>query len=315
MFFGMTYSIIGYDSSSGKMGVALQSYYYGCAPRTLVAEPGVGIVAMQMVPEAGYGKTGIEEMQGGARPREIIDRLVARDESRAIRQVAMMRFDGDAGAFTGKGCIPSSGHAIGATFSAQGAMVESENVWLAMAETFQATSGDLPGRLLAAMRAGENEGGDIRGRRAAALIVVSASRSASWVLSRPVNIRVDDNTDPLSEIERHLVLQQRMGEIELAFERALAGDVSGAIDDYRRIDAANPDDPDITMRFAIVLAMAGEIAAARKQLERMVRVHAGWSKVPDRLVAAGLLPNDPDLLEGLRPAADSPRDGISGPSR
>lgn len=302
----MTYSIIGYDKTSGKIGVVLQSYYYGCGPRTLAVEPGVGIVAMQMVPEEEYGKTGLREMQAGTQPEEIINALIANDPAVGLRQVAMVRSDGSAAAFTGAGCIPVSGHVTGAGFSAQGAMVESKSVWLAMADVFQAESGDLSKRLLSAIRAGENEGGDIRGRRAAALIVISADKSPSWVLSRPVNIRVDDHPDPLSEIQRHLDLQQRMGDIELAFERALSGDVDGSIDAYRKIATTNPDDPDVTMRFAIVLAMKQETAAAREQLSRMVRVHPGWAKVPDRLVAAGLLPDDPILLKGFTRAQSEP---------
>lgn len=295
----MTYSIVGRDSASGELGAILQSYYYGCGPRTLRASPGVGVVVMQMVPEMSYGTHGIASMADGLAPENILSELTSADSGRAMRQVAMMNSKGNAAAFTGEGCIPASGHLIGRDCCAQGAMVQSEGVWRAMVETFEATNGPLAERLINAMRAGESQGGDIRGKRAAAMLVVASTAQASWVRARPIDIRVDDHDDPLSEVERHLVLQRHMGAIELAFERGLAGDLEGAIHDYARLARVGPDDPDVTMRYAIMLAMAGDMSLAREQLHRMSRVHSGWAEVTNRLVAGGLLPNNKELLEGL----------------
>jgi hypothetical protein len=141
------------------------------------------------------------------------------------------------------------------------------------------------------MRAGENEGGDIRGPRAAAMLVVSLGPEPSWVQARPVNIRVDDSADPLGEVERHIELQRTMNEIERAFERGISGDVSGSVEDYRILAESIPDDPDLTMRYAIMLARSGDLPSAREQLRRMTRIHAGWAKVPERLVRSGMLPD------------------------
>ena len=295
----MTYSIIGRDRRTGDLGVALQSYYYGCAPRTLLAEPGVGIVVMQMIPDMMYGTRGMAQMKDGRAPAAIIQELISADPARDSRQVAMMSAGGDVAAFTGPGCIPASGHVIGEDCSAQGAMVEGEEVWQSMADAFESATGPLPERMICAMRAGESAGGDIRGKRAAAMLVVSSDEPPSWVASRPINIRVDDHPDPLAEVERHLALQRHMGAIELAFERGLGGDVEGAVDEYARIAQTEPDDPDVTMRYAIMLAKVGDIVAAREQLLRMSQVHGGWTRVTGRLVAAGLLPDDRQLLEGL----------------
>lgn len=299
----MTYSIIGRDQQSGEIGVILQSYYYGCAPRTLLAAPGVGIVVMQMVPEMRYGTEGMASMSAGLPPDKILEGLTSTDASRAMRQVAMMNVEGECAAYTGTGCIPASGHALGDNCCAQGAMVKNERVWSAMIETFERTTGDLTDRLIKAMRAGENEGGDIRGTRAAAMLTVASEVSPSWIRSRPIDIRVDDHHGPLSEVQRHLELQRHMGAVELAFERGLGGDLEGAIDDYANIATTAPDDPDVTMRYAIMLAQHGEISRAREQLIRMARVHRGWADAVQRLVTAGLLPNDSELLRDLPTAS------------
>lgn len=293
----MTYSIIAHDSKSGEMGIAIQSYYYGCAPRTVAAEPGVGVIAMQMIPEAMYGREGLKGLAEGVPPEVVLGDLIAADPRGGLRQVAMLDNAGRVAAYTGNACIPVSGHCTVDGASVQGAMVEDATVWLDTMEAFTSSTGPLADRLLAAMRAGERAGGDIRGKRTAALVIVSSRESPLWVMSRPINIRVDDNSEPLDEVERHLALQRHMGAVELAFDKGLGGDVAGAVDDFRALAASSPDDPDVTMRYGVMLAMAGDLESARVQLARMERVHSGWKKVTRRLVEAGLLPNDPRLFD------------------
>lgn len=293
----MTYSIIARDAVTGEMGMAIQSYYYGCAPRTVAAEPGVGVIAMQMIPEATYGVDGLKGLADGVPPEKLLADLLAGDAARNVRQVAMLDNTGRVAAYTGAGCIPASGHCTADGVSVQGAMVEDASVWTETMGEFETSTGPLPDRMLRAMRAGERAGGDIRGRRAAALVIVASRVFSSWVASRPINIRVDDHPDPLAEVERHLALQRHMGAVELAFERGLGGDVAGAIDDYAALARVSPDDPDVTMRYGIMLAMAGDIQAARVQLDRMESVHSGWKKVTRRLIESGLLPNDPQLIQ------------------
>ena len=298
----MTYSIIGRDPASGELGVLLASFYYGCAPRTIIAAPGAGIVVMQMVPDMRYAAVGIPRMSEGQDPKRILDDLLDEDTAKPIRQVAMLRVDGSVAVFTGEGCIPSSGHMTGRDCCAQGAMVASESVWIETVKAFEASTGRLADRLVAAMRAGEAAGGDIRGKRTAAMLVISSKVHTSWVKSRPVDIRIDDHSDPLGEVERHLAIQRHMGAIEMAFERGLSGDSAGAVDDYEQIAQAAPEDPDVTMRYAIMLAASGRIDDARQQLIKMASVHSGWAQVPARLIAANMLPDDPRLRNvlGLR---------------
>src|SRR6476659_9785078 len=134
----MTYSIIGRDDKTGDLGVLLQSFYYACGPRTILGREGVGIAVMQMVPEMSYGTNGLDMLATGVSPGETLATLVEADPTGAIRQVAYMNTQGHAAAFTGEGCIPASGHRVAENCSAQGAMVESESVWMAAAESFLA---------------------------------------------------------------------------------------------------------------------------------------------------------------------------------
>jgi uncharacterized Ntn-hydrolase superfamily protein len=253
---------------------------------------------MQMVPARWYGELGLEAMSRDKDPEVTLRELVADDPAASMRQVAMMSASGCA-VFTGSGCVPASGHKIGRDCCAQGAMVESDAVWESMVDTFETAAGPLPERLLAAMEAGEIEGGDIRGKRAAAMIVISSAARSSEAEARPIDIRVDDHRDPLTEVRRQLDIQRHMSAVEIAFEHALAGEIEHSLLEYERIAEKNPDDPDVTMRYAIVLAMAGDLAAARGQLERMARVHGGWARAIGRLVRSGLLPDNPELLHGL----------------
>lgn len=291
----MTYSIVAHDPTTGEIGVAIQSYYYGCGVRTISARPGVGVVAAQMIPDPLYTDEGLLRLAERVAPNIVIDGLTSEDPGCDSRQVAMVDVQGRVAAFTGQGCVAESGHILGNGCSAQGAMVESPRVWERMMEAYRDSTGPLAERLVSALRAGEAAGGDVRGRRAAALLVVATHESTSWPESRPFNIRVDDHADPLTELERHLVLQRSMNAIETGFVKGLMGDVPGAISAYEQLSAAMPEDPDIAMRYAVLLGMTGEIDKARDQLVKMSNVHAGWAKLPARLIESRLLPDDPRL--------------------
>lgn len=289
----MTYSIIGRDESSGEMGVAVQSFYYGCGIRTISARPGIGVVVTQMIPEALYIESGLSRMEAGEPPEVILESLLSTDPGKDTRQIAMMDAAGRVSAYTGKACVAACGQVVGENCSAQGAMVESPLVWQQVMETFMSTPGPLPERLLSALRAGEASGGDIRGRRAAAMQVVSSRHSTSWPEARPFDIRVDDHPDPLAELERNISVQRAMNSIELGFVRGLSGDLPRALKDYEDLATKFPEDPDVSMRYGILLAMAGDIDGAKARLDMMGKVHAGWSKLTGRLIAAGFLPDDP----------------------
>ena len=198
----MTYSIVGRDPETGELGVAVQSRAFNTGAACAWAEAGVGAVATQSFTERRYGPRGLALLAAGRGPREALDELLEADEDREVRQVAFVDTRGTTAAHTGESCIPHAGHLPAENVSVQGNMLRSAHVWPAMREAFQATTGTLAERLLAALDAAEAAGGDYRGRQAAGLVVVSGERDEQPSVDRVFDLRVDDHEEPLRELRR-----------------------------------------------------------------------------------------------------------------
>ncbi|HEY0385186.1 MAG TPA: DUF1028 domain-containing protein, partial [Pyrinomonadaceae bacterium] len=168
-----TFSIVARDPATGELGVAVQSHWFSVGAIVPWAEAGIGAVATQSFVDATYGKLGLDLMRAGRSAPAALKALLAGDEGRDVRQVAMIDAQGRVDAWTGKNDIQAAGHIIGKDFSVQANLMSNDRIWPAMAKAFEATKGDLAERMLAALDAAQEEGGDIRGRQSAALIVVS----------------------------------------------------------------------------------------------------------------------------------------------
>ena len=201
----MTYSIVARDPVTGDLGVAVQSRAFGTGAVCPWGLPGVGAATTQSFTELSYAPRGLELLADGRSPLEALDELVAGDERRDYRQVALVAADGATAAWTGEACVPACGHSAHENVSAQGNMLASPDVWPAMVEAFHSTGGPLALRLLAALDAAEAAGGDFRGRQAGGVLVVSGDRDdPPW--RRLVDVRVDDHPEPLQELRRLYVL-------------------------------------------------------------------------------------------------------------
>lgn len=194
----MTYSIVARDPETGQMGVAVQTCNLAVGTWVPWAEGGVGAVATQAVAERTYGTLGLSLLRGQKSAGEALAALLAVDERREFRQVAMVSARGEVAVHTGRRCLPEAGSVAGEGFATQANMMVRATVWEAMAGTYRQATGDFPERLLAALDAAEAEGGDIRGRQTAALLVVDAE-PAPFPL---VDLRVDHHPDPLAELRR-----------------------------------------------------------------------------------------------------------------
>src|SRR3712207_3471501 len=172
-----TYSIVARDPATGDMGVAVQSHWFSVGSIVTWAEAGVGAVATQSFVDPSYGRNGLDLMRGGAGAEDALKTLLARDEGREVRQVAMLDARGRVAAHTGAKCIEAAGHQTGRDYSVQANLMSNPRVWPAMARAFETSKGDLADRLLAALDAAERAGGDIRGKQSAALLVVKAQPS------------------------------------------------------------------------------------------------------------------------------------------
>jgi uncharacterized Ntn-hydrolase superfamily protein len=294
----MTYSIVARDPSTGELGAATQSRYFAVGSVVPWAEPGVGAVATQSFAEVSYGPKGLALMRSGASAQDALAALRAEDDAEATRQVAMVDGRGTVGVFTGDGCVAEAGSADGEGVSAQANMMERPTVWKAMVDAYAAAEGDLADRLMAALRAAEAEGGDIRGRQSAALLVVPAE-GEPW--SRRFDIRVDDHRDPVTELGRLLVLARAFEHASRGLDLAARWYFPEALEELERAAELAPDDDEIAFWRACMLAPNGQPMEARQEFDRVRAIESRWGRYLWRSAAAGLGPNDPEMLQALAP--------------
>lgn len=278
----MTYSIVGRDEASGELGVAVQSraFVVGfCA----WARPGIGAVATQSFTERGYGPRGLDLLAVGQPPSDALDLLLEADEQRDFRQVAFLSADGRTAAHTGAACIPDCGHTDRAGVSAQGNMLASPAVWHAAADTFTAAEGSLAERLLAALDAAEEAGGDFRGRESAALVVVSGDpEEEPW--QRVFDLRVDSDPDPLREL-------RRLHGIAAAYRRRRDLDERSDLDaEVELARAAGLPDDQVALTAALVAAAHGDVEEAAVRLRPVAESDPRWRETMERYVRLGFMP-------------------------
>ncbi|MFL5351944.1 DUF1028 domain-containing protein [Archangium sp.] len=294
-----TYSIVARDPETGELGVAVQSHWFSVGSTVPWAEAGVGAVATQSFVDPTYGKLGLDLMRAGRGAPESLAGLLAADSASQVRQVAMIDAKGRVAAHTGDKCISAAGHLVGENFSVQANMMEKDTVWPAMAKAFREAKGDLAERMLVALEAAEAQGGDIRGRQSAALIVVSGKASGRPWVDRKFDLRVEDAPTPLKELRRLVTLQRAynlMNEGDLAIER---NDTEAALKAYSSAEALAPGNAEMVFWHAVSLVNVGRVDEAVPLFQKTYKADARWRKLLERLPKSGLLPDDPKLMTKL----------------
>jgi uncharacterized Ntn-hydrolase superfamily protein len=292
----VTYSIVARDDRTGELGVAVQSHYFGVGSLVSWAEAGVGAIATQSVAEPAYGPRGLELMRGGASAPEALHRLLAEDRNERVRQVAFIDRHGRVAAHTGARCIREAGHRVADGVSAQANIMERATVPDAMVAAFRASRRDLADRLLESLEAAEREGGDLRGRQSAALVVVAARAKGRPTEDRLFDLRVDDHAGPVDELRRLLGLSRAYERVDVGDELAATGDVEAALAEYAAAHAEQPDSAELAFWHGVALAANGREQEARPMLERAYAQGDGWRELLRRLPEAGLFPDDRDLV-------------------
>jgi uncharacterized Ntn-hydrolase superfamily protein len=312
----VTYSIIARDDRSGELGIAVQSHSFSVGSVVSWGEAGVGVVATQSVADPAYGPRGLALMRDGASAPEALHRLLAEDELEAVRQVALVDRHGRVAAHTGRRCIDAAGHRVADGVSAQANLMSGTTVPDAMVAAYRDTGGTLPGRLLAALDAAEDEGGDLRGRQSAALLVVAPRATGRPSEDTLVDLRVEDHVDPVRELRRLLELQRAYAHAAVADDLAAAGDVEGALAAYESACAERPDSAELAFWHGVALAASGREQEARGPLEQAYRAGDGWRELLRRLPAAGFFPDDAELVGRLTSPellAPAPAPGLRPP--
>ncbi len=297
-----TYSIVARDPATGEMGVAVQSHWFSVGSIVTWAEAGVGAVATQSLVDPAYGPRGLELMRQGVPAPKALAQLVAADAGRNGRQVAMVDASGAVDAYTGPNAIAAAGYHVGAQYSTQANMMGKPTIWPAMAKAFEAATGSLADRLLAALEAAEREGGDIRGRQSAALLIVKAKGSGRpWVgADRVFDLRVDDHPQPVAELKRLVRLQKAYTHANRGDELMTEKKVEEALKEYAASAQLAPEILELPFWQAVTLASIGKEAEAAPIFKAVFAKEPIWADLLERLPAAGLFPDDKPLIARIR---------------
>jgi uncharacterized Ntn-hydrolase superfamily protein len=322
-----TFSIVARDPQTGEMGVAVQSHWFAVGQIVPWAEAGVGVVATQSFVDPSYGKRGLALMRAGKSAPAALSQLLHQDKSSEVRQVAMIDAKGQLGVFTGCKDIQAAGEAFSTgtswaeggvsacgkmvsargNFSVQANLMSNDKVWPAMAKAFEETKGDLAERMLAALDAAQAVGGDIRGRQSAAIIVVKAKSSGKAWEDRIFDLRVDDSLEPLKELRRLVTLQRaynHMNAGDLAVEHK---DNAGALREYSAAEQIATGAEGVpTSRLAemiywhaVAMVTMGQVEESLPLFRKAFALQPSWRELTPRLPKAGLLPDDPKLIERI----------------
>jgi uncharacterized Ntn-hydrolase superfamily protein len=252
----MTFSVLGRDPATGDLGIAVSSCILAVGRAVPAARPGVGVVAVQARSRRGLGTSLLAELADGHAP-EVLVRRAAHAAEDAARQIAVLGATGAVAADTGPGSFPVCGHLVGNGFSVQGNMLAGEDVLPAMARAFESSPGDLPDRLLAALTAGQDAGGDLRGRQSAALLVVGGEPANDEDDGIRTDLRVDDSGDPVAQL-------RMLHNLKRAYDEG----------DYETLAVFAPDGAR-DLYAALAASRRGDRTAARSALEAL-RSRPGW---------------------------------------
>lgn len=267
-----TFSIVAYDPETKDLGVAVESKFFAVGSVVPWAKAGVGAIATQAFGNTTYGPKGLELLASGKTPAEVIEMLTSADEGKDRRQVGIVDAKGNAATYTGKSCNPWAGGKTGANYSAQGNILVGEKVVAAICEAFEKTKGELADRLLAALEAGQAAGGDSRGQQSAALIVVRERGGYAGFNDRYIDLRVDDNPEPIKELGRLLRIQQGISRMNEASALYNLGKYKEAVQAAKKAVEYAPNDGDARYNLACFYSMAGELDNSLKELETALKL-------------------------------------------
>jgi uncharacterized Ntn-hydrolase superfamily protein len=294
-----TYSIVAYDPGSGQLGVAVQSHWFSVGSTVTWAEAGIGAVATQSFVEPAYGPLGLQLLRAGKNARESLTALLSADQHSDVRQVAMVDAQGNVAVHTGAKCIAAAGHQQGKYFSCQANMMEKNTVWPAMAAAFEAAPGELVDRLLAALQAAEKEGGDIRGRQSAAILVVNGKTSGTPWKNRVYDLRVEDHSQPLLELQRLITIAKAYNHMNRGDDLLTENNIEGALTEYTTAMGIYPGNPEMVFWPAVTMAGSGKVTESLPLFKKVFAMDKRWAELLKRLPAVGQFPDDPELLKKI----------------
>lgn len=291
---------------TGELGVAVQSHWFSVGSVVSWARAGVGAVATQAMVEISYGPLGLELMSSGKSAKEALDALLKSDPKFESRQVAFVDAKGRTAVHTGKKCFPYAGDFEGDGLTCEANLMRNDTIWGAMARSFKRTSNvrkknrlPLAERLIEALEAAEEAGGDVRGKQSAAVLVVSPNVAPNSWSGRLVDLRVEDSPAPIPELKRLLRLQR-------GYEWANKGDdllnqskFEDSFKAYQKASEFAPDVEELEFWQAVSLVQGKKLKVAKPIFRKVFRKNRDWRQVARTLPRIGLLPSDAATLKEI----------------
>jgi len=294
-----TYSIVARDPDTGEMGVAVQSHWFSVGSIVSWGEAGVGVVATQSFVNPAFGPNGLELLKSGMTAEQVVDKLIAEDGGRDVRQLAIIDVNGKVKSYTGKNCIPGAGNIVGENYSVQANLMLNDKVPAAMSKAFEESKGPLAERLMAALFAAENVGGDIRGKQSAAILVVKGRSTGQVWEDRLIDLRVEDDPYPLDKLDRLLKIHRAYGHMNAGDLAVEHGDMELAMQEYSAAEKMFPDNEEMKYWHAVTMATNGNLEGSLPLFEVVFKKNENWKILTPRLVPIGLLNVSKEQLQKI----------------
>jgi uncharacterized Ntn-hydrolase superfamily protein len=273
-----TFSIVARDSVTGELGVAVASRFFAVGSVVPWAKADVGAVATQSFANTTFGWRGLELLEKGATPEEVIKILIRNDDDPQRRQLGIVSADGKSATYTGEKCLAWAGGRNGPNYAIQGNILASEEVVTAMEKTFLETKGTLAERLYAALLAGDEKGGDSRGKQSAAMLVVKKNAGYGGYTDHAIDIRVDDNPEPFKELGRLLVLAQTNYSWNEAWTLFTQKKFQEALPHMEHAANLSPDNAEVLYDLACIRLGAGKEKEALDAIEKALTLNPKLKK-------------------------------------
>lgn len=292
----MTYSIAARDKKTGFLGVAVQSHYFSVGPVVPWARSGVGAVATQSMVEVKYGPLGLELMSGGKSAPEALEALLKIDSKSDTRQVGMVDVSGNVAAHTGSRCIDFAGHLTGDGFTCQANLMSNDTVWSEMKKAYERNAAlDFPERLLSALEAAENAGGDARGKQSAAILVVSSQIYPNSWMGNVLELRVEDSPRPLEELSRLIKLKRSYEMADRGDDLLISGKIEEAGAAYAKALEYAPDNEEILFWKGITYLNTPLRDEGISILKNIFKNNKNWIMITKSLLRKGLISKNKEI--------------------
>jgi len=291
-----TYSIVALDETTGELGVAVQSHWFSVGALVPWAQAGVGAVATQSFIKVAYGPEGLQLMREGKTAEEALTILLDQDEGKAVRQVGMVDAIGNIAVHTGKNCIDFAGHIVGKNYTVQANLMEKSTVPEVMANAFESTSGGLADRMLAALEAAQNEGGDLRGKQSAAMLIVSGKPTGISYKDVVLDLRIEDHPTPIKELKRLIRIHKAYIHANKGDHYMETGQIELALKEYDQATEYYPENPELPFWTAVTLVGANRLDEALPIFKDVFARDPKLKILVPRLVKSKLFPDDKDIL-------------------